>query len=511
MSYVSKDMESIKTHHTAPAPYYISCVAKPPQLRDAEASPLPILKSWRCELTALSRTDNLYFVASGTEINVFQPIYPDQTLVQPALRFCHRPSADNLHGYIDLHEPHSINRLHVDYLGRKEILLTASDDGDVVGYYISAIQAAIATEQSTEDSEHFTGNIKPFFRINVRKSAWGLAVHRQARLIAISANTRRVTVVAFKLTRTSDHVHKRHNHMMEADGPYTLLRLPAANNIPSVSFNNTGTDPSGRWLLGSVIDGNTHLWDLHHPHEGARKLSLGYCIQKSRDEPFATHGDCDPFQHGAWGAIFLDPRCCHPSKSIKDAFGGPPRVRNTCIWDTTVSVSKVPPGPDLSRDGPATINWPSTFQELADQHDDYYDVGAILEEVSNYDDGADYSDEDDSVADGNTGDEGTPVNHHPAYDVGTSNQLNMTGNDGNDDDNVLHVLNQPDIQIPAVQDQFGPLIASKPKAFYIDSTSERRDISTTLSHDEVISFRYAIQDAFDTVIESRAATDSYSY
>ena len=80
-------------------------------------------------------------------------------------------------------------------------MLAACDDGDVVGYQMSAIQRAV--EKAATDAA--SGNVdqsnppRVFFHENVRKSAWGLAVHREARMIAISANTSQVTVIAFAL------------------------------------------------------------------------------------------------------------------------------------------------------------------------------------------------------------------------------------------------------------------------------------------------------------------------
>lgn len=290
--------------------------------------------SWRVELTALSRTQNLYFVASrpGATVHVYQPRYINQTLGRPVLCLRHQPSSEGLRGYINPNDPHSINRLHIDYLGRKEILLTASDDGDIVGYYISGIMAAIETLESGENTEGFP-DVKPFFRINVEKSAWGLAVHRQARLIAISANSHKVTVVAFKLATGAI---KNPYYVSDRRTGYSVRTLQAGDNVPSISFNNTGTDPSGRWLVGNVIDGSTGLWDLHRDER--RTLFLGHCILTPKGNDNSQHPHCETYSHSTWGAIFVDPRWCHFSKSKREAFGGRPRWRDDNIWDTTVSV-----------------------------------------------------------------------------------------------------------------------------------------------------------------------------
>lgn len=43
-----------------------------------------------------------------------------------------------------------------------------------------------------------------------------------------------------------------------------LFTLPAThNNIPNITFCNTGDDPDGRWLLSGDIEGNCYVWDLY--------------------------------------------------------------------------------------------------------------------------------------------------------------------------------------------------------------------------------------------------------
>lgn len=46
--------------------------------------------------------------------------------------------------------------------------------------------------------------IKCFDHRNVGASAWGLAIHREARLLAISANTHQIRVVAYGLSVPDD-------------------------------------------------------------------------------------------------------------------------------------------------------------------------------------------------------------------------------------------------------------------------------------------------------------------
>jgi hypothetical protein len=250
-----------------------------------------VLRDWRCGLTALSQTYNLYFVACTDSIHIYEPNFPEQSLSdEPALVLYPPKSRPDL-------IPAVINRLLVDYLGREEILLAVCDDGDVVGYRVSAIRRAVLAGQDdvSKNNEPPTATTpRPFFHLNVGKSAWGLAVHREARMIAISANTHHITVVAFALTTAGDAVgdpsesdevafsYQRHQDM--------YIDLRAETNIPSVTFDNTGRDPTGKWLLSSSIDGTTHLWSLRAPIKMVRTFRMGRCV--SVEDPHSRPRTC---------------------------------------------------------------------------------------------------------------------------------------------------------------------------------------------------------------------------
>jgi hypothetical protein len=286
------------------------------------------MKSWRCNLTALSQRHNLYFVACNDAILVYQPEFPDQsTSSGPKLVLAPPVSSPDLRHYIDDDDPHSITHILVDYLGNDEVLLATCDDGDVVGYRVDKIQEAVDDLDNYQDQ---TGReacgVKEFFHRNVGKSAWGLAIHREARMIAISANTHEVTVLAYALANDeesceSDFADSRHD--LDDDFPLPrkrdhVLTLRSSHNIPSVSFNNTPEDPTGRWLFSACISGEVVLWDLHDADARARIFEMGWCVNATRPDrapgrPLGACGcvDRSGYPHGAWGSMFLDPRSAH--------------------------------------------------------------------------------------------------------------------------------------------------------------------------------------------------------
>jgi hypothetical protein len=144
------------------------------------------LRDWRCDLTALSHQHNLYFLASVDELHVYQPSFPDQSLSDNPELVLHPPKS-GAPGYgIDPSNPHSINRILVDYIGNEEMLMLACDDGDVIIYRTREIHRALERRTNVQEPASEDG-IHVFVNCNVGKSAWGLAVQRKARMIAISA------------------------------------------------------------------------------------------------------------------------------------------------------------------------------------------------------------------------------------------------------------------------------------------------------------------------------------
>ncbi|KAK7539846.1 uncharacterized protein J3D65DRAFT_675946 [Phyllosticta citribraziliensis] len=314
-------------------------------------APPPYLVTWRCNLTALSHTENLYFVAGRSEIFVYQPNFPDQRLdSDPTLIL--QPSGPE-HAQPIVHEAplgpgRYINQLIVDFLGNEEILLLALHNGGVIGYRISQIQQAIEKRQEPDCVETNVGDdVTPFFREHVEKSAWGLAVHREARMIAVSSNTHKVTVFAFALDRRD----------APSSGPWyrdrssqRKVQLPnTGTNIPCVAFCNTADDPEGRWLMTTDIEGVARIFDLAligsvlDPcvHMTAPRFCVQACygddldcICPSLDEH--SHQYC----HATWGALWLDSRAFKRVDNLKEAFGCEAKITKSSTDQVCFDCSK---------------------------------------------------------------------------------------------------------------------------------------------------------------------------
>ena len=268
-------------------------------LKDGHIQAPPIV-GWRCNLTALSQRYNLYFMASRSGVAVYTPEFPFQKLRRKAKLYIPPTLADpSASGYIDAFEPHSINHLAVGDLGTEEILLVVTDSGNVTGYHTKAINEAIKQEpyRFSNDARSDCVGLRAFFAQSVQESAWGLAIHKEARMIAVSSNVphhrsrgapdlfAKVTVFAFALSsRTHDSnddasLHEAEEDMDEAewrpwrsetaspdsmsrDHNYRIDLCDHRSNVPSVSFVNTAQDPHGAWLLSTDISGCMKMWNV---------------------------------------------------------------------------------------------------------------------------------------------------------------------------------------------------------------------------------------------------------
>ncbi|KAL6708257.1 hypothetical protein ACN47E_003181 [Coniothyrium glycines] len=326
----------------------ISCIPTGVQLgskRFPDQREAPPMKAWRCELTALSQLYNLFFVACSDTVYVYQPRFPSQELEdEPALVLTPPVTleAGSASG-IDENDPHSITRILVAYLGTEEVLLMTCDDGDVIGYRVEIIHHAIVQQHDQlSTSPEGMSAVRFFLHRNVGASAWGLAVHRQSRIIAISANTHEITVLAHALaardTSSPDDadifdtdVSVSADQDIRDDFPYPrrrdhVLILKAKTNIPSISFDNTGADPHGRWLFSTSIDGKVMVWDIHHSRTPVRIIQAGWCV--SAESPTKAPGlaagycacpDRANVAHAAWSAVCLDTSSAHDVSGSHEA------------------------------------------------------------------------------------------------------------------------------------------------------------------------------------------------
>ncbi|OJJ38410.1 hypothetical protein ASPWEDRAFT_734797 [Aspergillus wentii DTO 134E9] len=336
----------------------------------------PQTATWRNNLIALSQRRNLLFVAYSHQIYVWEPSGSFQILgskpemiITPVMRSPHSG------GYIMPHAPHAINNILVDDLGRDEVLLLATDSGNICGYRVEAIYSALERAAGGNQKRPLDGShVDPFFVEYVDASAWGLAIHKFARLIAVSANTGLITVFAFALVnpvseKHSDSfeeeedltdygqtwLHIKNNtqfmqlqHLMPENRRTRNIKLSYTGhftNIPSVSFLNCDLDPNGKWMVSTDIDNKLIIWKIWESLE--RPFNV-YHFNDVTFKPFpeTLHNDSER----GWAVLALDPRTFHTLKSTRDACGGQPQHRlkgGRTVLDLTNLNSRIPDASQL--------------------------------------------------------------------------------------------------------------------------------------------------------------------
>lgn len=187
-----------------------------------------------------------------------------------------------------------MNYIITGELGNLEVLLMCYDDGDVIAYYTHLIAHAVEHGGASQGACHVSPACrivtpKPFFHENVGLSAWGLAIHRRSRLLAVSCNKHDVTVFAFA-TKSGDAGQldsepeassssqdspklwsgqtalelERHFRSRTRTWRIVLPLGPAGSNIPSIAFVDD-EDGNAERVVAVDIAGNTwmlNIWQI---------------------------------------------------------------------------------------------------------------------------------------------------------------------------------------------------------------------------------------------------------
>ena len=236
---------------------------------------------------------------------------------------------------------HAVNHLVVDDLGTTEVLVCACDDGDVLVYTTRSIQKAI--DQAMEAAEYLgerlsvltdDDEIKPLMIKNVLASAWGIAVHSAARLIAISSNTHKITVFAFALEGANEDRLPELEGEKEDDLPdrsldQTLVLGGHLDNIPSVAFCNSGGDPHGRYLVSTDIRGTTIIWDIWKRRD----------IKKIEMKGFASRNRIHPYI--GWSVSCIEKQAFRIAGNERELLGCAKALSPGGGYDVSAGVSKV--------------------------------------------------------------------------------------------------------------------------------------------------------------------------
>ena len=230
---------------------------------------LPPILAYRNNLTALSRYHNLYFIAYRDQVFVYRPSFPDQTLEEPVIRIVLSTTNSRRAGDLSHRYPHAVNHLTIGDLGDMEVLACACDDGDFIVYFVSKIAKSVRDVESKKGHvKPVLCSLKPYLISNVGGSAWGIAINKTARLLAVSANTHDITIFVCALGENRDDSFE-HEFTCDINMPDPLRRRDQilivgghATNIPSISIWSDPEDPSRAFLVSTDIGGDIIICDI---------------------------------------------------------------------------------------------------------------------------------------------------------------------------------------------------------------------------------------------------------
>lgn len=247
--------------------------------------------------------------------------------------------------------------------------MAVCDDGDVIAYTTRSVREAIENDMiDNEEGLPNTATVKRILFRNVGKSAWGIAIHKIARLIAVSANNHKITVFAFALHREpslykpgvsddrevlpnaskldddgpfqdqSDHSKDQYGlHEWISATPFSHLILLRSrynleitleghqNNIPDIAFCNTTADLAGRYLVSTDLNGETFVWDIWRRKVLADLTSHHNILFQYKSYKNQLQDRLSPHAHSelGWCVACLDPQSFRYSNTIEGMYGCP--------------------------------------------------------------------------------------------------------------------------------------------------------------------------------------------
>ena len=232
--------------------------------------------------------------------------------MNPALIIQYPGNASNRKGYLNPSRPHDANHIIIGDIGDEEVLVVACDDGDIISYTVQSIYSAIdigakivygpdayqhgrlkrwGHENSTLPNLTYPNTdpnwtkecrlLAPWFHENVGESAWGLATHKNAMLLAVSSNTMEITIFAPPLcpegsgslhwTCYPPPTYEAYTSWGREPLPITLQDRELGRtitlrghttNIPNVAFCDNNLDLEGRYLVSTDINSCVIVWDI---------------------------------------------------------------------------------------------------------------------------------------------------------------------------------------------------------------------------------------------------------
>ncbi|KAI5301172.1 hypothetical protein KEM55_001813 [Ascosphaera atra] len=286
-----------------------------------------------------------------------------------------RIAEERAEGFLSPSIPHTINHLVVGDLGDDEILAFVTDSGNVGAFYTDELVASM--EESIMWRENGS-HVDCFFVQHVGSSAWGLAIHKRARMIAVSANTHFITVFAFALTTPEAPALQESDGFASTKDSFGWIHLTNINhwrklsvmsipqrrahnlylqfsghtdNIPCVNFLNSDLDPHGDYMVSVNLGNELLVWRIWQSPEPVR------CIKFAPMDTSTGDWSRNPYNYGmddfddpgckprGWHVLAVDPRCLRTKSCLNVACpGGRKRFTYAELGDRPIDKSRYKEG-----------------------------------------------------------------------------------------------------------------------------------------------------------------------
>ncbi|OBZ86125.1 putative WD repeat-containing protein C27B12.05 [Choanephora cucurbitarum] len=222
---------------------------------------------WRMNLCAVSQVfPCTFFVA----INYRLQVHELDTIISPfkePIKTLVSPNATADLGNIE--SPFVINAIKLGNLLGQEVVVTVAGNGEICIW-------------KTNDL-----NAPPLVLNNHQESTWGIALHDQQGLLAVSANNFLITV--YNMAEIDPAFFNVSTSSCWLGSQSSIQLRGHTNNIPCIDFNQ-----SGRYLASGSIDTSCRVWDLKHQREITRRNPLAVDYTEAQD-------------HWFWSVKFIQP------------------------------------------------------------------------------------------------------------------------------------------------------------------------------------------------------------
>ncbi|KAJ1980718.1 hypothetical protein H4R34_002358 [Dimargaris verticillata] len=261
--------------------------------------PLTQAAHWRMNLCAITQRQPLplLFIALEAKIHVY-PLVTDRAIPAQPFRTLWVPTDITRREQPNdpSHADDTINAIKIAPLDNTEVLVAVNDQGFVCLWQLSNLQ-------------------EPWLILDNEVSTWGVDIHTERRLLAVSNNDHNILVA--ELPTTKDHglpselpsrLPGEQMRLIRPDNCYVDAKRCCGHthNVPYVTFS-----PCGRYLASGSIDEECRIWDVATGNT-VRKTKIqgrwGWSVQFVDPFYFKTVPDIGPFMRSQVSVIEMATR-----------------------------------------------------------------------------------------------------------------------------------------------------------------------------------------------------------